>query len=482
MREFNYVIREALTRGLPPERYVPGGAPYCAQMRNLVPRAYGAETPTPLHLPVDGEGEYVYPQSDIDWPCPVVYHTPYDTIVARETSVTADSVSATALVSGGAWQMACLHRLWALANGTEFLLYTPDDGLRRTPNTMAINAVCAGKGRVLYGGFAVDSWALEATPPGVNAVWWSSIGAGDAAWPCGVTSDILAHWRRNESGFMDMPWPGAVWAMEPLDDWVVVYGANGISALHAETSPISTMGLQDIQGLSAGIGIAGRGAVAGDRDAQVFLAHTGDLWVIQRKEFGLHAERLGYAAYMRQLGLENVVITRDPVRGDYWIAGEYSAYVLTDRGLGGPVNMSPTCLWVDDQGRMAAIARRTGDYDLHEMQVGVVVWPTDVADRGRKHATCLQVSTSGILKRHARVGGKSGAHDVLAPYVAVNPDGVAFVRTSFTDAEVTLRGWASPTGTGLIDRIEVRYQSEDLRYRRGTKGVPGQPINEEAAG
>lgn len=149
----------------------------------------------------------------------------------------------------------------------------------------------------------------------------------------------MSPWReltqRNEFGLAPLPWQGTVLHQRRLGDTVIAYGDGGISALVPHSSPVATFGVRDIQGLGKGIGIASRSAVGGSIDGHIFVDTSGALW---RVTTSLQAERLGYEDYLADLLDDEIVISHDPQRNEFYIAGTVDAtptcYVLTESGFG----------------------------------------------------------------------------------------------------------------------------------------------------
>jgi hypothetical protein len=155
----------------------------------------------------------------------------------------------------------------------------------------------------------------------------------------GAYGGLQSPWReimqRNEFGMCALPWQGTVLHQRRLGDTVIAYGDGGISALVPHSSPVATFGVRDIQGLGHGIGIASRSAVGGSIDGHVFVDTSGALW---RVTTSLQAERLGYDEYLADLLDDDIVISHDPQRNEFYIAGtvdsEPICYVLTETGFG----------------------------------------------------------------------------------------------------------------------------------------------------
>jgi hypothetical protein len=67
------------------------------------------------------------------------------------------------------------------------------------------------------------------------------------------------------------------------------------------------------------------------------------------------------------------------------------------------------------------------------------------------------------------------------PAVPVNGHGVAFQNVSFVDGAVEINGVLDSGGHASIGRIDLRYQGEDLRFRRGTNPAPAGAVQGDSA-
>jgi hypothetical protein len=104
----------------------------------------------------------------------------------------------------------------------------------------------------------------------------------------------------------------------------------------------------------------------------------------------------------------------------------------------------------------------------------------DIGDRGTKHITAVKGDINRMNKMYSRVITKGLGVDIRcqsrhSPNVPFNLNNVAFPRSSFVDGRLLIAGEWDPTMNNegsSIGHIEVRYQAEDKRFTRGTRGVP----------
>ncbi len=192
-------------------------------------------------------------------------------------------------------------------------------------------------------------YGFAQSAPDTNWIWWSQIGGGDLMQfflPETVTIGIdeaagisgvggydesnplhLAHARRVSAGFMPMDWQGTVQNTQPMEDIVIVYGTDGVSAVRAYQEPVPTFGLTENL---LRVGIASRSAVGGDRQRQVFLDTRGVLWMIGGD---LSLQRLGYREYFSQMLGNEVTISYEPGERVFYISDTNVSFALNENGL-----------------------------------------------------------------------------------------------------------------------------------------------------
>ncbi len=369
MREFESRVVEHLANGLRPSSRLGVNAPYLKDCMNIKPTVEGLVSYEKVQGPFATD-------PTIDFPFPQLFKGKGVTLLADKTKIytvtegspwTAAEITLVGTISGtGAWHFLDLFDYWLLFNGTTTIWKSNIHGLEG--GVAAVNAVttptvqtgCYLNGRAFMGGFTggtgagsiwndaawvalLASWDSDlpgsiafSSNIGQNFVMWSSIGGGDALWifrPAWATTirtagpRIFEHIKRNELGWMPMPWQGAVQVVKPLGNAVVVYGEDGISALVQTPEPIPTFGLKHL----LDIGVAGRGAVGGTNREHTFIDEAGYLWKIGTD---LVPKRLNYVEFLGDLTIANAVISHDQEENEYYISDGSSSVILTSKGLG----------------------------------------------------------------------------------------------------------------------------------------------------
>lgn len=511
MREFSFVIDDALKLGLRRDERQARNGPGVIEMTNLKPSEFGAVSPETVTYPITS------PALSMDWPFPVLIRGERVTLLAAETALyTVDEsdwstspittydagtpANTKAISAGTPWRWATFLDMWFMTNGASMVFKTPsnDSDKTLTVTTPTVQALCNQRNRLVVGGlagawFSGSRWAIvldtwrdinkqhvlthEDLSLGTSWVVWGSRLGGASDLPFHLLMAALGLFGNavfdqvkgpirqavedGEIGMVPVRHPGGIRAVEPLGASIVVYGENGVSRLVPDEHTYREEPVLRV-------GIAGRAAVGGDEDEHIFVDTQGWLWQYHANETAPH--RLGYKEYLSGLTAADIVISKDESEGDYWIADGTTGYVFTEMGLGGPVDVQPTNLvWSEAQGLIGA-----ADGLSDGATARVVTDQIDIAERGTKHVTELQVAASGMTSMRSQIDYRYSTADTFARSTVrrLNRQGVSFPNVSFVDGRIVVSGSLGETKDARIQRIEVRYTAEDRRYRRGTKGIP----------
>jgi len=234
-----------------------------------------------------------------------------------------------------------------LTNGTNVVFKRGGDS-KIYYKALGVNAVTKYKGMAIWGGF--DSYSLDSTlsrflsfvkdqawfdvPAGAsfvsNTLFWSQVGDTGFSFLFD-TKSLLDHddytkttlvdmLKRNEMGFMRMPWEGEILVVKQLGDNMVVYGDRGITILRRILDPYPSFGVVR----TFHIGIVGRGAVAGDESRHVFLSNVGDLFQITADG---RLDRLRYEEWVSNFGSDSI-LSYDHSDNRVFITSPSKGYVL----------------------------------------------------------------------------------------------------------------------------------------------------------
>ena len=345
----------------------------------------------------------------------------------------------------GSWQMADYGRFLVLTDGVSTLKYV-DGIMSLMPERLG--TVCSRDARMVYGD--IDGCQ--------NGVGWSAVDGTGITEILNGTPIAARLAAVNESGFTEMPWRGRVLAIVPMGDKYIVYGEDGVSALQEDGGKLAYVDV----GLPADLGLWARAAVAGDDEQHLFRGTDGALWVIQGN---LKATRLDFAWTLTT----HDTICFDPLENEFWISNATNAYVLTTKGLSGPVEQTPSSMAVIG-GEVVA----TGSGYPEVLQVFAHTNTVDMSMNAQKRITVVNImgefadATIGALFRYA----SNDSFREKAP-VRCSPDGAGFLNLSMAYGQLKITATCVPGNR--LTRIETRFQAHDRRYVRGTRGFADSP-------
>lgn len=504
MQEMNFRIREALKNGIRREPTPTANVAYLESCANLIPDEGGLSTVPGFARPGDMESQ---PKN---FPFPQIFKGDSIRVSLGETTVrtlsqyfSASSDVTLNLRAGGTgtitqgtgWHFESFLDMWFASNGASMLYKIPsDDGDTYIADNFLAQAVGRHDYRVVFGGLS-GSWLSgarwlefftawrethtsqsvvhDALAAGTSWVIYGESGGGAVDAPfyafacaCGLYGNdgfdeakevIWDSLERGDIGLIPVRKVTNIRSLKQLGNRLIVYGDNGISELQQIEG-----GFQET--LIADYGIGGRCCVGGDDRRHVFFDNQGQLYSWYSNQD--RPERLGYAAIFSQYLPERTVVAFDPTEGYFWISDGGRTYVLTQTGLGGPMDQHPTSMFRDSQYGLVGMYS-TAEKDSWSIQTSNF----DMGHRDFKHLVLVQVIGDGYRRTTGRVTGVS---DVTGnarntPWCPVNKDGVVFPRMSFIEGSVTLQGVGENVN---LAALEVRYQNEGRKYRRGTSGAP----------
>lgn len=264
----------------------------------------------------------------------------------------------------------------------------------------------------------------------------------------------------NEAGYMYMP--SRIQQVKRLGDAMVCYGESGVFLLN---EALGMPALGEVHGLPSDVGIAGALSVAGTLYEHVFVGTDGNVWRILHN---FTAEKLGYDWVFKGTVPR---VQLEPETGYYWVG----AYMLTEGGLGGPMDWVPRGMSALSQGTIT-MAESMPSYVNVSLKTNIL----DMANNGQKRITVVNVS-SEMSDVHVTTDYKYSGDVAVRPGkpIRCSPEGAAFSNTSFVYGTVQVTGVAYPGDR--ITKTEIRYQSHDRRYIRGTRGISQSGSEEEQA-
>lgn len=509
MREYSLSLREALNNGLRPVENLSRGAKFLAECHNLTPSLAGLEPFVPITIPVS-ESDLLARGIAISHPFPQLIRGKKITLLVGETTLfevdesdwsfspitTYDAYmpsNTKAITPGGPWHFVDFYDVWFLFNGSCVIFKSnlhnfgilPDEVF--VQDEMTIGTGAAFRGRMITGGFDsstfyTDDWkhlmgefkgmlsdGVSAEEYiGNNFVVWTTIGGGDLFWPFypllameSGEDDVFSFHktpffealRRNDLGFMPMPWPGDVYNMKPLGKSIIIYGEKGIAALNLVSDPIATFGLSEISNR----GIMCRGAVGGNESRHIFVDSAGYLCSLSSQE-GLQV--LDYHEFFESMTDEEVVITYNERRNEFYICGKTEGYVLANKGLGSMHQLVNSLVLTEDQ---IGISR-----DLADVSAVIV---SNTLDLGTGINTITSIELGGGVDTNVQAcvdyRFDRGNDFVRSALVPMNAEGWARMAVSGIDLRVVLI--AEDYSGFNPDDVIVKWKTTDKRNIRGPR-------------
>lgn len=496
MREYNFNIEESLTNGIRPDERTIKNSDVLFDAYNVEVSEYGMRPFKRFIDPFEG-------QLSVNFPFPQLFHGKADTIALNEqelfvvdTSVVPWQLEPQGLTVGsiGVWHMADCQDYWLLTNGTDVVfkdvgaeLNFEDVRVRKFLD-VNIGSLTYHRGRVVVGGFEwqgdwldiLEEFQRELDDPILtdyddvdrNYVLWSSIGGGDFPhWlfasqnavfgplenykDFGYDLDdisrtmLIEKIRRNEFGWMPMPFQGDILGVAPFGKNVLVLGAGGVAMMYLAGG---TYGLQPL----SPVGVASRGSFYYDEGGVMWLDREGSLWITQT-EGG--TERLGYEHLFKPMLGTDVTITKNPEDGKWFISNGEQTFCYSQGGMT-RISEHPTSLFFVDGGMV-------GLFDSDESDEALLVSNVyDIKMRGLKTITTVMVGSDGEDISVALDYRYNSNEDFeRSDFISVNKEGNAYLNVTALEFRVVLR--CNDIENFKPDFIDVRYQVPDKRNIRG---------------
>jgi len=522
VKEFSTSISDSMVRGLRRSDETSRNSPALFQSKSMRPLEWGLRAVDLVQDPFD--------EDKFDaWPFPQLIRGNGVTLLAGDTSLhtvddsgsnwTSSVVTAydfqdkgitKNVVSGGVWHFADFFTTWMLFNGSCVIIKSNESGMfgetEKTfvDDSITIQTGTGFHGRLLMGGFSpsdydnidwqniwndylrdgnVDvamSFGLD-----TNFISWTSIGGGDMlnlfdavrAVKGYIKEDITADYseplfldaqKRNECGFIPMPWQGDIYSIKPLGNGVMVYGESGVALLFPVVDPIPTFGVRSI----LRHGVAGRGAVGGDGSHHIFIDEHGDLWGITTEYI---PQRLNYNEYLSPLIGQEMAISHDSIRDEFYISGEDSdsnilTFVLTPQGLGQSYQQVTSAV-VAEGGLIGVFAN---DATANATDAQIVTDTIDFGVRGLKTITVVEIgcdSSDDPVYLAVDYKYAKDADWVRSDWILVNDEGWGRIQKTALEFRVCVKG----AGITKIDYMTVKWQIVDARGIRGTYASTASP-------
>ena len=497
--EYPLILESAFKNGLKPDDRSPVNAPYLETCQNVRPTAYGLCSPEAITQPISGF------TPSISWPFPMLMRLSDITLILDRTAIyevtesgwthaqvttydLSDLAEGLAITGGGVWHIADFRKVLFLTNGSSLLVKLPTTSWKLAVTTDTdVATLTEHNGRLYLGGvadatqFATTIWgelwnewkksASEGTMTytaysmNTNVLMWSEPFGGQINEPFALFISLLGYSDANLTkfrelamklinegviGFLPMEWQGSIKIVKSLGKDLIVYGDNGVTLVSPDHQRVEMLP----------VGVPGRGCVAGDKRAHVFVDVEGVLWKMKP---GGSIERLGYENQIANMTLANITGSYDVQEDEFYFCDGTAGYVLTPTGLG-EVTILPTALNRCASGLVGISS------NLAVSGATVVTEPFDMGVTDLKNVKSVDVLSRGVTTARAGVDYRHSVRDSFTTGGTVigSPEGTFFPRKSGIDFRLRLTG---VVGAGdKIERATIRYEYASSRSIRGPRG------------
>lgn len=456
MREFEVLFQDGLRTGLRRHHRNPRNTQALVECFNLRVAESGLEPFVRYPVP--------FSTVPLFWPFPQLVQTGYRTwLVERNEEQSLfrfykieddGSLTELALVDDSVygvdyqrWSAADFGRHCLMGNGKAYVVLQGDTQTvfvtGATTTLPLARSVCAFRGQLILGGITSPWYDCNE-----SYVAWSKIGQIDC------TLDASS-----EAGYTIMPGGGIVYKVLPLGKSVLVYSDTEIAQLTPIVEPVPSFGVEQL----APIGLCSPHAVDGSLSEHVFVDLSGWVW---RLRAGGNLERLGYMEFMIRLDPAKLVVTRDPLTGDYFISDGARTFLLTEQGLS-EVGQHVGSLALLPGGPVA-----TGQ-DSYDYEARITTDTFDFGFRSLKMLTTIEVGADGLAPLRVGVDYRGPRDKEFTRLMdeEVNEMGWATKFVQGTDFRVRVRS-ANAEQT-FIDYLKIRWKMTDLRSVRGIINAAG---------
>ncbi len=456
MREFELMIDKSLTNGLAPEP-MPTNAEFLYQCLGFRCGKGRLESHVTLTNPLPVGLTLYY-----NWPFPqMITNERYNILVVRDSLiqhwdsvylVSADHSTVTHIFNideltfgvGTMLEIADFGEYIFMTNGVLMLVWNVALGAWTNFTSSAsipmMKTVCNLKGQAVGGGVISAWYDCDET-----FYTWSNIGSMD------FTPD-----KGNESGYRRCPYGGEIQNVRRLGNAVIGYSSKGITLIQPVPDP-ATIGFKEL----SNIGIINQGAVNGSLTNHLYVGEDYILRLVTAEG----VKELGYQYYIQQLVGEDIIVSYDPSKQDFYIGNSTKTFLFSPSGLT-EVLQHPSTVWRSNK----------VSYMLPEsVDSSLPIITTEPFDMGYAGQKTLAVIESDITVTDSPEAGADYTNNnqvwTTSSYKPLNSQGVVTAPISGNAFKINLR-FAEIYNNTRISYIKVRYKMTDLRGMRGVYAPP----------
>ena len=313
-----------------------------------------------------------------------------------------------------------------------------------------MRTVCNFKGQAV-GGNVVSAWHdCDET-----FYVWSKIGQMD------FTPD-----DRNEAGYRRCPYGGVVYHARRLGDNVVGYSSKGVTMLSPVGSPAATFGFVELND----IGLINQGAMNGDLLRQIYVGEDLRLYEVTPRSGSGTAiaggvKELGYKNYIERLVGEDIIVSYDKAKKDFYIGNSTITFLLSPYGLT-EIPQHPSTIW-NREGETYILPDT-----VDNVEYLIVSEAFDMEYKGQKTVFSMETDATNVDDPEVAVDYINDLTTFgTSDYKPLNNQGIGSIIASGNAFRLRLRFEPTYDNT-RISYIKARYKMTDLRGIRGVYAPP----------
>lgn len=473
MREYEYIIDQALKNGLSPEPVIAINSPFLEEALGFRCGRKGMEAypvgTNPLPVALDLQYEWPWPQ--------YIRGERYNFLAIRDVvnqeldiyHVSDDNLTVTFVFSiddltfglGGTILEVADFGEYAFMTDGRLMVYWNVAGawnsILSSATVPRMGTICNFKGQAVGGNVKTAWYDCDE-----KSYLWSKIGSLD-----------FTPGQDNEAGYRRDPFGGIVRHTRRLGEFVVGYSSEGVIALepisaqkYANNLP-QTFGFREL----SGIGIRNMGAMNGDLNRQIYVGN--DLVIREITSQGV--KDIGYYLQMEDLDDdgEDIIVTFDRAKGDFFIGNSTKTYLLSPYGM---TNLAqhPSAVWRTASDKVHMLPDTEDAGWKHLITSGIF----DLTYRGQK--TIFTVETDAVIALGA-YASVDWANDLVSwgygAFTPINNMGIATAVSAGNMFRINLR-FDQVFDLFRIGYIKARFKMTDLR---GLRGVYAPPLRGQSA-
>lgn len=290
---------------------------------------------------------------------------------------------------------------------------------------------------------------------GRNYIFWSSFGSTDFPFALLHPKEFVEQEQlmdtllENTWGFYELPFRGDVLNMQVLGNQLYVFCSDGLVSFTMDEAVGNTLRPTGQQA----IGLKQRGAVGGDNTSLVFIDRFDQLW----KATGEGLRKLDFSDYMSQLTGE-IYISKNPDEELFYIGDQHRSFCL--------INQSLTRVFQTVGSVSGAYTGLSGvPFQTAGRHAGFKTDKIDIGMPSNKTLTGAFLSFNKYAPGSIAVSADVRGRKVKRPTARLNKEGYASTRLHGKNHQIEVK--IDNFEDLLLDRIELKWQTDDNRQTRG---------------